>query len=289
VEAGCVQCHATTPDLAPAKAFAEPVLGRAASGGCLGTLIDATAPDFHLNGKDRAALGKFLATGGDSLKHRVASEFSHRQVKALRCTACHQRDTTDADLPYILDDEGALGETPPMIPSLTWAGEKLQPSWSGPFIGGALSARPRTWLTIRMPSFGARGDLLAAGLSHEHGYATDFVSPSTPAANKDQIEIGRKLFLKEGGFNCEQCHGAGKTPAVAPFEAPGINLALAKDRLRYDYYHRWMLHPLRVDAATKMPKLTQDNRTTGIKDVYDGDATRQFNAIWQYIQSLDES
>jgi hypothetical protein len=35
-----------------------------------------------------------------------------------------------------------------------------------------------------------------------------------------------------------------------------------------------------------MPKLAPDGRSTKISAVYDGDARRQFEAIWSYLQSL---
>ena len=284
---GCNQCHTTSDELKAVSGFAQDVLGSTGKVGCLAEEKHAKAPEFDLTEAEYAAIQKFLAAHANSLERRVDAEFSHRQFNQMRCTSCHQRDTTDADLAYILDEEGALGETPPIIPALTWTGEKLHPKWSAAFISGEHDVKPRPWLKIRMPNFAARGEGIAKGFSHEHGYASDFASPRKPVEAKEEIEVGRKLTLKEGGFNCVQCHGAGKQKAVSPFEAPGTNLADARERIRYDFYYRWMLHPLRVDPVTKMPKLTPDSRTTGLKDVYDGDARRQFNAIWQYIQSLD--
>ena len=99
-------------------------------------------------------------------------------------------------------------------------------------------------------------------------------------------ELGKKLIGNVGGFNCISCHGVGKQPPVAPFEAPGINLLDAAQRLRYEYYPRWMLDPTRVDLAVKMPKFAADGRTTPLKETLDGDARRQFDAIWHYMATL---
>ncbi|MCG8583706.1 MAG: c-type cytochrome [Pirellulales bacterium] len=288
VTAKCAQCHVTKVDGNTIEPAARPLFGNDGTGGCLSPDPKVVATEFHFDDADREALRKFLAVGKESLGRRVPIEFSHRQVKSLRCTSCHQRDTTDADLPYILDEEGVLGETPPIVPSLTWTGEKLHADWAKAFVSGKSSVRPRDWLKIRMPAFPVRGEIIAEGLSCEHGYPADFESALEPVGTEELADVGHKLTLKEGGFNCLQCHGAGETPATSPFEAPGINLALAKDRLRYDYYRRWLLHPLRVDPITKMPKLAPDSRTTGLKEVLDGDAVKQFDAIWHYIQSLGD-
>jgi hypothetical protein len=49
-----------------------------------------------------------------------------------------------------------------------------------------------------------------------------------------------------------------------------------------------MLDPPRVDPITRMPKLTMEGNTTALRDVLDGDARRQFDAIWHFIQTLPE-
>ena len=53
-------------------------------------------------------------------------------------------------------------------------------------------------------------------------------------------------------------------------------------RLRYVFYARWMPDPPRVDRTTRMTKLPP------LMDALEGDAHRQFDAIWQYMQTLPE-
>ena len=45
----------------------------------------------------------------------------------------------------------------------------------------------------------------------------------------------------------------------------------------------------RYDLSIKMPKLAVDGRTTKLREIHNGDAQRQFEALWQYIQSLPET
>jgi mono/diheme cytochrome c family protein len=164
---------------------------------------------------------------------------------------------------------------------LTWAGEKLRPEWSAAFVGGRIDYKPRPYLHARMPAFPARARLLAEGLSAEHGYPPK--SDAYPAPDESMAAVGQKLTGAAGGFSCVQCHAVGAAPPLAPFEAPAMNMANITERLRKDYYHRWMANPIRVDPATKMPAFGDAEGKSAIRDVYDGDATKQFEAVWQFL------
>src|SRR5262249_39669663 len=98
--------------------------------------------------------------------------------------------------------------------------------------------------------------------------------------------FGEKLIPQQGGFKCNDCHAVGDQKAIQPFEAPGINLRDAAIRLRYSYYQRWMLAPDRVDVNMRMPAFPTDGKTAQSGAVFEGDARRQFDALWHYIQTL---
>ena len=88
-----------------------------------------------------------------------------------------------------------------------------------------------------------------------------------------------------------QCHAvAGQQPTGDDKTkiAPGIDFADTKQRLRYDFYRHFVLDPPRTDVAIRMPKLSLDGKTSPVVTVLDGDAARQFEAIWHYIQSLPD-
>ena len=53
---------------------------------------------------------------------------------------------------------------------------------------------------------------------------------------------------------------------------PGPNLVQSVDRLRQEYYTRWVMHPLRIDPETKMPRFSDDEGKTPLTDFFDGDA-----------------
>jgi len=71
-------------------------------------------------------------------------------------------------------------------------------------------------------------------------------------------------------------------------KAPGVGLSSIRDRLRREYYDRWMLDPLRIEPGTKMPKLSADGKTTKVQNILGGDARRQSDALWHYLHQLSE-
>jgi hypothetical protein len=87
------------------------------------------------------------------------------------------------------------------------------------------------------------------------------------------------------GLACNRCHAIGDVPAQAPEQALSTNLSFARDRLRQDYYLRWMLFPQRVDRRTRMVKFAPDAKTTPL-GFYDHDARRQFEAVWHFLRDL---
>ncbi len=295
--ASCAACHTIS---GVEKSIAAPTLAvaiKSPAKGCL-SAQPGKAPDFSFTPAQREALTAFLATDLVSLKQDTFADFAERQIRHMNCTACHPRDgrqstfqQLDEEISKLTSDapkpaEQTEGSTvpPTAIPQLTWLGEKLQPGWMGSFIAGAAPYKPRPWLASRMPGFGAPGVGIANGLAHQHGLP--LADTPEPAADKARAEIGEKLISADGGFNCVQCHGVKDQAPTAVFEAPGINLGYATERLRKGYFHRWLLAPLRIDAETKMPKFSEDGITTQLSDILGGKATDQFDAIWQSLRSL---
>jgi hypothetical protein len=73
--------------------------------------------------------------------------------------------------------------------------------------------------------------------------------------SKIPLPVPRKVdFVKEVyplfKESCISCHGVADFGATAVFEAPGINLALAFERLQPEYFKRWIRSPLSVDPTT---------------------------------------
>ena len=56
--------------------------------------------------------------------------------------------------------------------------------------------------------------------------------------------------------------------------APAVNFAYSADRLRKDYYHRWVHNPQKIDPETKMPAFERDDRKTTITALCQAQARR---------------
>ena len=296
---GCANCHAI-PGIEKGT-LAAPALAVALKAGAKGCLAEdaGKAPDFGFSPQQREGLAAFFATDLASLKQDTPAEFAERQIARMNCTACHPRDGQQSTWQKVEEEMTALQNAAPQpaeqiegapiagtaVPHLTWFGEKLQPGWMGSFIAGAAPYKPRTWLVARMPGFGAPAMGIAVGLAQQHGLPLS--DAPEPAPDKEKIALGEKLMGSDGGFNCTTCHAVKDQPATAVFEAPGVNFGNTIERVRKGFFHRWVLAPLRIDADTKMPKFSEDGVTTQITDVLGGKAVEQFEAIWQYLRSLN--
>lgn len=308
--AGCVNCHVVQGNDVAHKSLPPGLAAIPKDHWTRGCLADepaarGRAPDFPLSSEQKQAIAFFATTDGPdfaSLGRDSAIEFAERQFVAMRCNACHARDGRESLVASTLAGESAalsdrfLGKDalaqgdaggPPLgadqrAPMLTWVGEKLRPEWMGDFVAGRVSAKPRPYLRARMPAFPLRAEFMAAGLAGEHGYSDPSPLDDSPI-DKDLASIGQRLIGQANGFSCVQCHAVGSNPPLAPFEAPALNFAYVHERLRKPYYDRWMHNPLRVDPDTKMPQYANEG-TTAIRDVFEGDAQKQFDAIWEFLR-----
>ncbi len=291
-ERRCGQCHGPADAPAsPMKHVSWPEAAEAWTRGCLAESRTAggKSPRFPLNEADRDALRNLLQTTQGATQPVSTAEQAAYLLKRLNCTACHHRDHALSPLNEILAEESDRGLPPAALPNLTFAGEKLHVDWMKQLFRGELRQKTRPWLTARMPAFPAYAEDLAAGLAAEHGYPAE---PEASATVDDHLAgIGRTLTLKDNGLDCRQCHAvAGQQPTGDDKTkiAPGIDLAEIKQRLRADFYRRFVLDPPRFEVTVRMPKLSLDGKTTQATSLFDGDAARQFDAIWHYIQSLPE-
>ena len=284
---GCINCHTTgfNPQAAPQLQpdFAD------WTNGCLSNeVVNAHVPRFDFTDVERQALRNYLSD--EALPTRSsAAETADSLIRELRCAACHDRDGEQSPRRLIIVDEGADGLVPDHLPTLTWAGEKLRADWMQRLFHGEINHPQRTWLPARMPAFPAYAELLANGLAAQHG-----LSPAPPAelpAQPELAEIGRELMLP-AHLDCRQCHGVGSEQPRGDANtqiALGINFADVRARLRHDFYPRFVLDPPRFDVNIRMPRLAAEDGTTRVQSLLAGDATAQFEAIWQFIQSQPES
>lgn len=293
VDLGCAQCHPGIVDATETGSLSLPAWSALNPGsGCLADDPAAVTkvlpvPDYPLNATEKQAVNELLRNRKPKAFARWnTAYFARRQIHELRCTTCHDLDEQQATLPYIIEEEGVVGLPPNRVPMLTYAGEKLLTPWSRQLISGQLPYRVREHFRVQMPGFPVRGTSIADGLARMHGYGVGETGDWEP--DPEKVDIGKKVVAMETGLSCNRCHAIGDRKPNAAFDAQSTNLIYAAERLRKDYYLRWMFDPLRIDKQTKMPRFSEDGETTSLKAVAGGDAALQFDALWHYLHTLPQ-
>src|SRR5205085_1280788 len=106
------------------------------------------------------------------------------------------------------------------------------------------------WMSLRMPQFGeAQVGQLPEALAALEGTDAD-ESIHKVALDPKKIEAGRQLVGKTA-FGCISCHDiAGNVTGGTR----GPDLALMNQRVRYDWYVRWLEQSQRMQPGTRMPE-----------------------------------
>ena len=289
----CGACHSGLPmDVARIPSL-EAIFEKDLSHGCAAATHPSPLPVYRFEDDQRAALAALDAAGPDSLARHVPAEYARRKLVSERCDACHSLDRAPSLLAgthpetaelvaHVATEDDKVDQS---LPHLTFIGEMLHASYLQSMIAGTVSPRPRPWLDMRMPGYPAQAALISQGLAHLHGVVPG--EPEPFRAEPDFAKVG-ELLVGKNGFGCNTCHAVADEPPTAAFEVQGVNLALAPARLRRDWYFRWMDNPLSVTPGSKMPRYAEDGETQRT-DVLDGDAHRQFDAIWHYLHTLPKN
>lgn len=284
VSVGCVNCHkigGLKNELTKSPLFAN------SKSGCLSEISKQGVPHYSFSEKETESIRAFIDSKNQtSLSNLNSAEFAQYQIKSLRCATCHDLDDEQATLPYIIEEEGVVGLPPNRVPMLTYAGEKLLTGWSSKLLTGKLSYRVREHFRVQMPGFPTRGSVIAEGLAAVHGF--DGNENIETKVDDKLIDLGKKVAAMETGLSCNRCHAIADKKPNAAFDAQSTNLIYASKRLRKEYYLRWMANPLRIDKQTKMPKFSEDGKSTSLKSVLNGDAEKQFDALWHYLNSIQK-
>jgi hypothetical protein len=133
-------------------------------------------------------------------------------------------------------------------------------------------------MQLRMPQYGTGNvGFLPEALAHLEGTVPDdkvHVVPRTAA----KLAAGREIIGK-GGLGCISCHDIG---GVANTGTRGPDLATINQRVRYEWYERWLSQPLRMAPGTRMPQAFVEGKST-LKTVFSGDPHQQAEAMWAYL------
>ena len=280
---GCANCHQLKIDEKPvvtklaAKAFNQLKAGE----GCLAINVPKGLPDYALTRIQREAIESALTSMADPIDDQTQVHF---QMAANNCYACHSRDTVtgpesarDKLFATKMQEMGNEGRLPP---PLTGVGDKLRPEVIDRIL--AEGSKDRPYMTTRMPGFGNK-NLVGLRESFERldqrdSTGRDRIPDSHSEQGKEFIAAGRKL-VGSMGLSCIKCHRFGDkaTPGIA-----AIDLLKTPERLREDWFRRYLMAPVEYRPGTRMPLSFPDGRSV-LTNVFDGDANKQIDAMWLYL------
>jgi len=282
---GCADCHTIEPygKPLPSGDVFPPLeeIKAAGAGGCISAKPDsARVPVYALDAKESATLAAFLKSGLTGAGHPAPTYSARVALRRFNCLNCHTRDgeggipTELANQMRLLEKaENADDVRPPL---LTGVGHKTRTSWLKSVLTDRGRARP--WMQLRMPQYGETNvGLLPTALAHLEGATTDDTIRKL-ALNTDKIALGRQIIGKSG-LGCISCHDIGGVPNTG---TRGPDLATINQRVRYEWYDRWMHQPLRMAPGTRMPQAFVDGKST-LTTVLDGDPKGQAEAMWAYL------
>lgn len=279
--AGCASCHQLKQEGKPieSRLASRPVRELSPEGGCLSPQASATSPRYALNEPQRAALTAVLKASA-SPPEIAPQDFVHQTMAAFNCYACHTRGEAggpeaarDAFFETTQPEMGDEGRIPP---PLTGVGDKLNRNSLRQILDKGASDRP--YMHARMPRYGLQNVGRLADAFETLDAKTLTAKPEFPEPLYRIKSAGRHLVGAQV-LSCIKCHDFG------PHESTGIramNLTKIHQRLREDWFARYMVNPQEYRPGTRMPSAWPFGQST-VHDVLDGDPALQIRAVWEYL------
>lgn len=278
---GCASCHNLTVGKETiASKLEAPLLSTLKSGrGCLAEKSDK-APRFRLNETQRESLGMVL--GEKPLTPRTAKEQVDFTFTAFNCFACHERggkggiETGLND--FFKGTQPEMGDEGRAPPHLNGVGAKLKPAYLKKILAEGIQDRP--YMLTRMPKFGGGnvGALQQAVEELDEKTIEPWSAPKLAVADKKAKSEGRHMVGNQA-FGCIKCHNFKEHKSGG---VQGMNMALLTERLRHDWFARYLLDPNKFRPGTRMPAIWPFG-VSQLPKVLNGDTNQQIEAVWLYL------
>jgi mono/diheme cytochrome c family protein len=240
-------------------------------------------PNFgFLDKEKRDALNayvKSIMNTGFPNKEGSVIQDSRAAMKRFLCLNCHTKDGEggiSADLSDQMKQlEKAENADSVQPPRLTGIGHKARTAWLDEVLLKGGRARP--WMGLRMPQYGTENvGFLPTALAHAEGTLADTgVAAAKP--NPALLADGRTLTGKDG-HGCIACHDIS---GIVGGGTRGTDLALVPNRLRRDWFDRWMDNPQRLAPGTQMPQYFLGGKAQ--VPLLDADPVKHTAAMWDYF------
>lgn len=309
VKYGCLNCHVangneTEPQAIPlVNSTAEPNGSILHNWGnaCLNQKEDRAGksqPIYQLNSEQAAELIEFAKTiykkptqakidSAPKVLPRVLEE--RRAVSAVHqfrvslCANCHARNEWSGGREIATrvvenrpDERDLLPRR--LAPTLTSVGDKLLPGEYERILAKGES-RVRPWLSIQMPTY----PKVAVDSVRDYFEKHDRNITASPKVELKLSETEKKLLgarlVTANGLGCTSCHSIGEVKqSQAPVHTLGPNLLGLNQRVRREWFDRWVRNPARIVPGMEMPSIQ-----LGVQGVLDGKLPEQLELLWDVL------
>ena len=236
---------------------------------------------------------------------RVALEAGRQIVHKYNCRGCHIIEERGGRVQDVIIELGAVAGQNRAVaaayapPNLNTEGAKTQPQWLYEFLREPTEIRP--WLNMCMPTFGFTDEELNALTAYfsavdDAAYPFDEKFTVPHAYPRELVEAGERLASLDN-LQCFRCHvQGGVTPPNTTSDQWAPDMAMAAERLRYEWVQEWITSPQVIFPGTRMPQYYTDldapsfyvDQGRGGAPIMDGDVRRQIEALAAYIMSLGQ-
>ncbi|EAQ80443.1 PA14 domain-containing protein [Blastopirellula marina] len=286
----CDACHRLPGDLKDdqRKPLSTLTSGDLWHDACLAAPTVEKHPGYLLSADEQEAIRIYLRQKAPDKGTAAAAISGAQIVRERNCLACHARGVGKGLAPIAAQAaaaDSALSAVLPTLtpPSLNSVGDKLHDQALMDII---LRKDPvhRPWLKVQMPRFRLQDTELTA--IKDYLVEQDRI-PAHPLVGRPSevdpaaLAIAGERLVGGDGFNCTSCHAVGDwRPSDAPLNAKGPTLSMLGDRIRRDWFDRWVRKPARIVPQMEMPSVT-----VPVSGVLHDEIDDQLAAVWRVLNT----
>ena len=272
----CAQCHSSVEQETETTAADFKAIGQLdLNEGCLSG-VNGAWPKFNFDENEIANIRSALQIAPESL---TQENLISTTLRSLNCIACHDRKELGG-VPmdrnhHFTTTNLNLGDQGRIPPTLTGVGEKLKPKWTRDVLVNRRSIRP--YMNTRMPQYGEENIGHLVNLFQSADQSNNAVTFAKFENQKETRKWGLELVGNKG-LNCVACH---TYKYKLSDTMPAVDLTEMAQRLKKEWFYRYMLDPQHFSPNTVMPSFWP--RGKAIRPDIKGSPEDQLEALWQYL------
>ncbi|RLS22869.1 MAG: cytochrome c1 [Planctomycetota bacterium] len=279
---GCANCHGLNENnkRIPALIKGPELLKLRPETGCLSENPQGKSPDFALDAKQKAAIALALKNLASMPPSPDSKALINQTFLSLNCYACHQRDKIggpeDSRNASFVSTQPEMGDEGRLPPALTGVGAKLNTDWLKQVLEQGTKVRP--YMLARMPKYGGNNvNPLIKPLGE-----VDTIEPVEAIQFADtlsKVKTSGRLLVGSKALGCIKCHTFNNQKAEG---IQALDLTSMPQRLKRDWFQRYMLDPQPFRPGTRMPAPWPMGKTF-FDDILEGSTKKQIEGIYVYL------